>query len=94
MHTYEDLSCSILTPSDHLPDYIINNYKVPILGLICNTINFVINLFGLVYRWSLYTYSRKLITESCECSNKKSGYCVDFLLDCYFYILYIDGKTI
>lgn len=50
---------------------IINNYKVPILGLIFNTINFFINLLGLVYIWSLYTYSRKLIKESCECSNKK-----------------------
>lgn len=50
---------------------IINNYKLPLLGLIFNTITFAVNLLGFVYIWCLYTYSRKLKKEKCACSNTK-----------------------
>jgi hypothetical protein len=45
------------------------NSKNPLLRLVFDTITFLINIFGFVYLWALFTYSKKLKKEKCACSD-------------------------
>ena len=48
---------------------LIVNTNNPLLIMVFNIFNLFTNLFGLVYLWCLFTYSKMLKKNKCNCSN-------------------------
>jgi len=72
---------------------ILTNFKVPIIGLVFDIITFLLNIFGLVYIWCLYAYSKQIKDRKCRCASTQSVKIMSnyslFILGIYLILLVI-----